>query len=654
MVSKKNNLSRDNNIGQIFTPDYIAEYMVKNCLNFIMKNNGNISQDFKVLEPSAGEGVFLGYLRNNSFSNIYAYEMDLSLKDSLLDSFPTTKFKFDNFLSSKISEKFDLIIGNPPYLGQNYNAEIFQEYIKKYPICSKYFVGNMDLFYFFIHLGIEKLKPGGILSYITTNYWITKSRKTGIKLLKPHILNECYLLQYIDLSSLNIFEGAKGQHNCIFVLQKKTEQEKNRKKNKDIQIIQTQRGSESQQIREEINKRIFQDLLNNSNSQYVRKYNSATTNNDLSPLDNWNLMYSQEIKEIVDKIEVYCENNGNISKIQDYFIIRNGLILINDSIFILKEGEELKIDHNNYFVQINGNYIGLNEIEKKRLKKVFKSKSIKPYGYNSGDSIGYLLYFNKNEFTQQSPLNRNKLLEQKYPTLTKYLKQFEIKLRKILINAKENPDDFYYPRRGSFIRRLDKDGKEELLDLEPFYDKEQKIFFKYISNENVFGYSHDPYYATSDTYFLWPITNRKIDYLFILAYLNSKIVSFLYKAKNIIIKRSKTKLEHGIPIPILKNFHTNEKSAIVDMIKSLAYLLVSNNDNNLTKNILNSWYHKLSSNHYPSVINPILKLKNRRVPENDDKKIIQNAIDKLFFELFDLDEIELHNLITQDYYLPLN
>ena len=654
MVSKKNNLSRDNSIGQIFTPDYIAEYMVKNCLNFIMKNNGNISQNFKVLEPSAGEGVFLGYLRNNSFSNICAYEMDLSLKDSLLDSFPTIKFTFDNFLSSKISEKFDLIIGNPPYLGQNYNAEIFQEYIKKYPICSKYFVGNMDLFYFFIHLGIEKLKSGGILSYITTNYWVTKSRKTGIKLLKPHILNECYLLQYIDLSSLNIFEGAKGQHNCIFVLQKKTEQEKNRKKNKDIQIIQTQRGSESQQIREEINKRIFQDLLNNSNSQYVRKYNSATSNNDLSPLDNWNLMYSQEIKEIVDKIEVYCENNGNISKIQDYFIIRNGLILINDSIFILKEGEELKIDHNNYFVQINGNYIGLNEIEKKRLKKVFKSKSIKPYGYNSGDSIGYLLYFNKNEFTQQSPLNRNKLLEQKYPTLTKYLKQFEIKLRKILINAKENPDDFYYPRRGSFIRRLDKDGKDELLDLEPFYDKEQKIFFKYISNENVFGYSHDPYYATSDTYFLWPITNRKIDYLFILAYLNSKIVSFLYKAKNIIIKRSKTKLEHGIPIPILKNFYTNEKSAIVDMIKSLAYLLVSNNDNNLTKNILNSWYHKLSSNHYPSVINPILKLKNRRVPENDDEKIIQNAIDKLFFELFDLDEIELHNLITQDYYLPLN
>lgn len=650
MVSKKINIKKNNSIGQIFTPDYVAEFMVKNCIIFIKRKNRNISEEFKVLEPSVGEGVFLKYLINNSFSNICAYEMDLSLKDTLLDSFPTIKFKFDNFLSSKISEKFDLIIGNPPYLGQNYNAEIFQEYIKKYHICSKYFVGNMDLFYFFVHLGIEKLKPGGFLSYITTNYWVTKSQKTGIKLLKPHILDECYLIQYIDLSRLNIFEGARGQHNCIFVLQKKTEQEKSRKKNKNIQIIQTQRGRESQQVEEELNKRIFKDLINNLNSQYMRKYNSALTNNDLSPTDNWNLIYPQEIKDIVDKIEHYCEINGHITKIQDYFIIRNGLILINDKIFILKEGKELKIENDDYYILVNGNYLRLSEIEKKRLKKVFKSKSIIKYGYNIEDSIGYILYFNKNEFNQKPSSNRNKLLEQKYPALTNYLKQFELKLREILINAKENPNDFYYPRRGSFIRRSDEDGNEGLVDLEPFYDNKQKIFFKFISNENVFGYSHDPYYATSDTYFLWPLTNKKIDYLFTIAYLNSKLVSFLYKAKNIIIKRSKTKLEHGLTIPSLKNFDSSEKRALVDLIKTLAYLLVNDNDNGLAKNAQNSYFHKLRTNHYSPLIKNILKLTNKSVLESDDRKIIQNTIDKLFFKLFDLDEIELINLLTEYYF----
>jgi adenine-specific DNA-methyltransferase len=654
MVSKKNILKKNNNIGQVFTPDYVAEFMVRNCIKFITRKNYNISEDFKVLEPSVGEGVFLNYLKKNSFSNIYAYEMDLSLKNTLLNSFPSIKFKFDNFLSSKISKKFDLIIGNPPYLGQNYNAEIFQEYIKKYPLCANYFVGNMDLFYFFVHLGIEKLKPGGFLSYITTNYWITKSQKTGIKLLKPHILDECYLLQYIDLSSLNIFEGARGQHNCIFVLQKKTEQEKSRKKNKNIQIIQTQRCGESQQIEEKLNKCIFKDLINNSNSQFVKIYDSALTNNDLNRTGNWNLVYPRKMKLIVNKIEHYCEINGNISTLQDYFIIRNGLILINDNIFILKEGKELKIEDDDFNILVNGSFMRLNEIEKKRLKRVFKSKSIKPYGYNTEDSIGYVLYFNKSEFNQKSSSSRNKLLEQRYPTLIKYLKQFELKLREILINAKENPDDFYYPRRGSFIRRLKEGGKKQLLDLEPHYDFKQKIFFKYISNENIFGYSNDLYYATSDTYFLWPLPNKNVDYLFTLAYLNSKLVSFLYKAKNIIIKRSKTKLEYGLPMPNLKNFDSNEKSVIVESIKTLVNLLISKDNNNLSKNIQNSSYLKLSTKHYPPMINNILKLKNKRVLENDDKKIIQNTIDKLFFELFNINENEINKLLKEYYNLPPN
>ncbi|MFX1456060.1 MAG: Eco57I restriction-modification methylase domain-containing protein, partial [Promethearchaeota archaeon] len=193
MVLNNSRISSIHPIGQIFTPDIVAEFMVKNISDFIKTEKRDI-QKVKVLEPSAGEGIFLTHLLSQSFSDITAFEMDISLKNKLLEFFPNINFKFDNFLSSQAAEKFDLIIGNPPYLGQNYNAEIFQTYIKKYPICAKYFVGNMDLFYFFIHLGIEKLNPGGFLSYITTNYWITKSQKTGIKLLKPHILDECYLL----------------------------------------------------------------------------------------------------------------------------------------------------------------------------------------------------------------------------------------------------------------------------------------------------------------------------------------------------------------------------------------------------------------------------------------------------------------------------
>ncbi|MCJ7652014.1 MAG: Eco57I restriction-modification methylase domain-containing protein, partial [Candidatus Lokiarchaeota archaeon] len=228
---------KNNTIGQVYTPDYVADFMVQNVKNQYLSIYDNLDQ-VKVLEPSAGKGIFLKYLLNRGFNNITAFELDPNLYKILSENYPTIKFNFSNFLGSNPSEKYDIIIGNPPYLGQNYNAPIFHELVKEFPICRKFYVGNMDLFYYFIHFGIQKLKPGGLLSYITTNYWLTKSKKTGIKYLKPHIANECYILQYIDLSKLKIFKDALGQHNCIFILQKKTTLEKEKHINKPIQVVQ--------------------------------------------------------------------------------------------------------------------------------------------------------------------------------------------------------------------------------------------------------------------------------------------------------------------------------------------------------------------------------------------------------------------------------
>ena len=609
MVSKNNSSIGEKKIGQVFTPRYVADFMVNNSHKFIEKWD-KPPHVLQVLEPSAGEGVFLDSLRKQGYSNITAYEMDYTLKDQLLTSYPNVNFKFENFLGSDILQKFDLIIGNPPYLGQNYNSTIFQEYVDLYPICAEYFVGNMDLFYFFIHLGIEKLNPGGILTYITTNYWITKSEKTGIRLLKPHILDECFLLQYIDLSQLTLFQGARGQHNCIFLLQKKTPQEKARGIDKPIDIIQIHGNQDPKE--ESNNQRIFNDLSFLRNSRDIRRYTSALTNQDLKPDKNWNLILPQEIKDIVSVIEKYCELNGRISSLADYFRIRNGLILIKDSIFILKESINLKIVDDEYFIKVGSSFVKLSELEKRRLKKIYKSKSIKPYGHKTDDYLGYLIFLNKNEFNATSIHERNNLLKERYPNLIRYLDQFKDELQHILINAKENPADIYFPRRGASIRRFERNSGEDLIDLEPMYDSHEKIFFKFIEVENMFGYSNQPYYATSDTYFLWP-KSTPIDYLFLLAYLNSKIVTFLYKAKSLTIKRSKTKLEQGLPLPNLELFNTKEQIEMLNQIK----------------------------NHTLSIITTS--------HTSEGVQQTQNLIDSLFLKLFNLDQNHLHDLL-KDYY----
>ena len=650
MVLKKNTSWANNSIGQIFTPNHVAKFMVKNVIEFVGHLNNKI-QDLKVLEPSVGEGIFLKYFLQHGFSDVTAYEMDISLKDTLEKSYPKVNFKFENFLGSDINEKFDLIIGNPPYLGQNYNAEIFQDYVKKYPICKKYFIGNMDLFYYFIHICIEKLNFGGFLSFITTNYWITKSKKTGIKLLKPHILDECFLLQYIDLSNLKLFRGAEGQHNCIIVLQKKIEREKSQKINKNIEIIHIGKRMDSNQSDDVFNQKIFADLIQNLDSNYIKRYKSTLTNNDLKPEGSWNLLYPEEVKTIVKKVEKYCKFENKITHINDYFIIRNGLIFIKDDIFILNEGENLKVENSDFFVKINKEFIKLTEFEKKKLKKIYKSKSIKPYGYKQDEYIGYAIYFNKNEFNSWHDFKRNQLYNKNYPGLTAYLKQFEKELRDILVNAKEDPNDFYFPRRGAFIRKFEeKNNNERLVDLEPFYNKGNKIFFKYISSENIFGYTNSSYLATSDTYFLWPkLSEKEIDYLFIIAYLNSKLVHFLFKAKNISIKRSKTKLEYGLLLPNLDKFRSEKDVSIIRLIKFLSSWLIEHNHSTININLKNIKKELSNLNYFLYINQNILLTDLSSALEHNDDIFIQKFIDNLIFQLFELKEEEIDYLFNKYY-----
>jgi len=645
MVSKKIKWINNNPIGQIFTPNYIADFMVKNSLKFI-KNLDKSINEIKVLEPSAGEGVFLKYLIQNNFKNISAYEIDESLKDSLLKKYPEVNFRFINVLNSDLNEKFDLIIGNPPYLGQNYNAKIFQDYVRKYPVCEKYFVGNMDLFYFFIHLGIIKLNPGGILSFITTNYWITKSKKTGIKLLKPHILEECYLLQYIDLSDLQLFKDATGQHNCIFILQKKKTHEKAQHIDKKIEIIEVRKNKESNISAFAFPKRIFNDLIQENKSIYIKNYYSGLNNKDLEREGSWNVLYPENMKKMVEKIEKFCSKDSKIMYLNDYFIIRNGLILIKDDIFIINEGIELKIENSDFYLKINNQFFKLNKAEINRLKKIYKSKSIVPYGYESSNYTSYVIYFNKTEFNYEKIERRNQLLEENYPNLTTYLKMYEKKLRNILINAKENPDDFYFPRRGAFVRRIEEENAEELIDLESFYSYEKKIFFKYISKENIFGYSEDSYYATSDTYFLWPKRSRNnVDYPFLLGYLNSKLVKFLFKAKNISIKRSKTKLEFGLPIPNLEKLDSENDISILSLIKFLSKYLMKINQPNIKIDTDDFKMKLIILDFFSNGRNKELLLNILSAIKKYEKHKILKIIDNLLFRLFKLEEQTITSLI---------
>lgn len=118
-------------------------------------------------------------------------------------------------LIEDIGDNYDIIAGNPPYIGEKNNREIFEN-IKKTEFGTKYYEGKMDYLYFFIERGIDILKEGGALGYITTNYWLKAD--SGIK-LRDKIKKESEFI-YIKNENSSRFKRALGQHNIIFSLKK--------------------------------------------------------------------------------------------------------------------------------------------------------------------------------------------------------------------------------------------------------------------------------------------------------------------------------------------------------------------------------------------------------------------------------------------------
>ena len=76
----------------------------------------------------------------------------------------------------------------------------------------------MDYWFYFMHKSIELIKPYGIISFITSRYWINSS---GAKKLIKHIKNEMSFIDIVDIGDVEVFEKVVGYH-MISILQKAT------------------------------------------------------------------------------------------------------------------------------------------------------------------------------------------------------------------------------------------------------------------------------------------------------------------------------------------------------------------------------------------------------------------------------------------------
>jgi len=167
-------------LGQVFTPDTIVRTMLD-----LRALHG------RTLEPSAGEGAFSRHLPGCT-----AIELDARIAP------PGAKVM--DFFDLPVKERFDTIIGNPPYVRcQDIAPET------RARLTSRLFDRRTNLFLFFIEKSIRHLTDGGELIFIVPREFI---KLTSAAKLNDWLYGQGTITHWIETGDTRLFMGATP--NC--------------------------------------------------------------------------------------------------------------------------------------------------------------------------------------------------------------------------------------------------------------------------------------------------------------------------------------------------------------------------------------------------------------------------------------------------------
>ncbi len=163
--------------GQVFTPESVVDRMLK-----LVRNRG------RILEPACGDGAFVARIPPH-YPEVVAIEIDAG-------HCPEGALNMD-FFTYPESEKFDTIIGNPPYV----KARDILPATRKH-FTTQLLDGHANLYLHFIEKCVRHLKPGGELVFITPREFL---KATGAARLNTWLFEMGTLTDFEDLGDARIF-----------------------------------------------------------------------------------------------------------------------------------------------------------------------------------------------------------------------------------------------------------------------------------------------------------------------------------------------------------------------------------------------------------------------------------------------------------------
>ena len=154
--------------GFVPTPESLVDHMVS-----LLFEGRSIDSEDRLLDPGCGAGAFMkGVLRwssttRSSLPHITGIEIDGQLALEAASQFRHNTHVSviqGDFLRSKLSRRFNYIIGNPPYVSI---LRLDEREKTEYKSLYRTATGRFDLYMLFFERAIEALEPGGRLVFVT-------------------------------------------------------------------------------------------------------------------------------------------------------------------------------------------------------------------------------------------------------------------------------------------------------------------------------------------------------------------------------------------------------------------------------------------------------------------------------------------------------
>ncbi|HOM42623.1 MAG TPA: N-6 DNA methylase [Clostridia bacterium] len=282
-------------------------------------------------------------------------KVNLVCCDSLISGSTAQEYQLWN-------SSYDYIIGNPPYIGHKQAAGEYKQALQQ--LYGGIYRDKSDISYCFIKKGIDLLKDGGSLSFVTSRYFMEGPSAAG---LRKFIAGHCTVTEVVDFYGDKVFRDA-GVAACIITLRK------------GIHDVETSVLKRRQGIK--VNE---PELFVPSNFEHF------TVNRAELKDEGWVLLSPE-------KYEVFsmAEAGGSLSleEIADSY---QGIITGCDKAFILSRSE-----------------IEENKIEEVLLKPWIKNSNIQKYGIKPADKL--LIY---SDFIKE---------EKDFPNAISYISRYRNKL----------------------------------------------------------------------------------------------------------------------------------------------------------------------------------------------------------------------------------